>query len=64
MKLYTATEYESGWYVERPDEKATLESCEFIQVAGPFKKQATALKRAEMFNESLNALASMARGSS
>jgi hypothetical protein len=42
MTEYSVAEYEDGWFVERPDRRARLESCKFVQVAGPFKTEAEA----------------------
>ena len=41
--------YESGWYVEKPDPKAPLEDCKFIQVNGPFNTKEDAEKVASAY---------------
>jgi len=38
-KLYSIAEYEDGFWVEKPDPKAPLEDCVFIQVEGPWKER-------------------------
>lgn len=44
---YLVQEYETGWYVEKPDPAMPAESCAFIEIAGPFESQsdAYAMKR-------------------
>ena len=43
--IYSVAEYEDGWFVEMPDPIAPLHSCKFIQVAGPYKSEQSAIRR-------------------
>lgn len=53
MNEYTVSEYESGWYVEKPNPEAPLEDCGFIQVAGPYKLRETAQRKCDELNVKL-----------
>jgi hypothetical protein len=53
-KEYTVSEYESGWYVEKPDPGAPLEDCKFIHVSGPFNCEADAQTICDAYNSDLH----------
>jgi hypothetical protein len=48
--LYGVTQYESGWYVEKPDYSKPIEDGAFIQVAGPYKREDTAQRKCDALN--------------
>jgi len=39
---WIVTEYESGWYVEKPDYSKPADACAFIEVGGPYKTEGEA----------------------
>lgn len=43
---WVVTQYESGWYIEKPDYTKPIEDCVFIEIGGPYKTEA--LARADM----------------
>lgn len=43
---WVVTEYETGWYVEKPDYSKPLADCAYIEIAGPFETEI--LARASM----------------
>lgn len=47
---YWVTEYESGWWVETDDVDAPIESCRFVQCAGPYKTERSAQRCADRMN--------------
>lgn len=49
---YEAVEYESGWYVQKPDPSKPLEFACYITVAGPYKTQRGAERKAVALNDS------------
>lgn len=40
---WVVSQYESGWYIEKPDYSKPLEACAYIEVAGPYRTKALAL---------------------
>lgn len=49
---HEAVEYESGWYVQKPDDTKPLEFACYITVAGPYKTQQGAERKASALNHS------------
>lgn len=49
-EVYSAAEYEDGWWVEKPHPTKPIEECVFVQAQGPFKNKETAEKWARKLN--------------